>query len=484
MSIHHTKVILVLKIFLILILVAEYQSFAPAQQDQSGAQGSHISGQSNSALPPPQTLVAMLREAAYPITGSARDYDSLIEQIGDARFVLLGEATHGTHEFYRERARITQRLIEEKNFNVVMLEADWSEAYRVNEYIRGGVGGSASPNASVEQALSVFTRFPRWMWRNTDFRDLVEWLRAHNNSRPSGSAGVRVYGMDLYNLSESMDAVIRYLVRVDSEAARRARRSYDCFYGFRQNPAAYGQAVADRQTRSCERAAQQQLDELQRRLIQSARRTGREPDDELLSAYQNARVVKNGEAYYRTVYQGSSVASWNLRDRHMVGTIQGVAAYLDGLGRDQTKVIVWAHNSHLGDARMTEMGERGEVNVGQLVRQRYGRNSILVGFTTYAGTVRAAYEWGGESESRTLRPALAESYSALFHATGIPNFLLRFREGGRLTEELAQPRLERAVGVIYLPRTERRSHYFRARLSRQFDAVIHLDTTSAVEPLR
>jgi erythromycin esterase-like protein len=470
-----------LRILLILIFITEYQSLACAQRNPSEAPSSRDVRQSSAASPPSQTLVAMVREAARPITGTDRDYDSLIEQIGDARFVLLGEATHGTHEFYHERARITRRLIEEKNFNVVMLEADWSEAYRVNEFVRGSVAGS---NQSAERALSVFTRFPQWMWRNTDFRDLVGWLRSHNNSRLSGSAGVRVYGMDLYNLSESIDAVIRYLGRVDSEAARRARRGYDCFYGFRQDPAAYGRAVADRQTRSCERSAQQQVDELQRRLTDSARRTNLEPDDELLSAYQNARVVKNGEAYYRTIYQGTSVSSWNLRDRHMVETIQGVVAYLDGLGRNQTKVIVWAHNSHLGDARMTEMGERGEVNVGQLVRQRYGRNSILVGFTTYAGEVRAAYEWGGASESRTLRPALTESYSALFHATGIPNFLLQFRDGGRLTEELAQPRLERAVGVIYLPRTERRSHYFRARLSRQFDAVIHLDTTSAVEPLR
>lgn len=424
------------------------------------------------------SVVAAVRDAVRPLTGDERDYDSLMELIGDARFVLLGEATHGTHEFYRERARITRRLIEEKGFNTIVLEADFPDTLRVNAYVRG-----ASSDRSASEALAGFKRFPRWMWRNTDVRDLVEWLRAHNDRRPAESSKVGVHGMDLYSLFTSADAVVKYLKSVDPEAARRARKQYNCFRWFRNDPQGYGQAVAYGTSRSCEREVGQQFQEMQERVAERTARGELRPDDELLFALQHARVVKNGEAYYRTIYR-SGVASWNLRDRHMAETIDELVNYSNTQGAARAKVIVWAHNSHLGDARATEANERGELNVGQLMRQRRGTGAVLIGFTTYTGKVRAAREWGGSGERRTVRPSLAGSYGALFHETGVPNFLLPLRNGGKLSDELAQARLERAIGVIYLPQTERQSHYFRARLAQQFDAVIHFDVTSAVEPLK
>jgi erythromycin esterase-like protein len=397
--------------------------------------------------------------------------------IGDARFVLLGEATHGTHEFYRERALITRRLIEEKGFNAVVLEADWPHAYRVGEYVRG-----EGAEASAEQVLAGFKRFPRWMWRNADFRDLVEWLRSHNASR-TPEAHVGVYGMDLYSLSESTEDVVEYLKRADPENARRAQKRYQCLGGYRNRPEQYGYEVATRVRSSCEKEAVAQLQEMEQRLATWRASPDRRRDDELFSAYQNARVVRHAEAYYRLLYH-QNFSTWNLRDKHMATTIQELVKYLDALGGNKTKVVVWAHNSHQGDARMTERGEAGELNVGQLMRQFHDGSAVLVGFTTYTGEVRAASEWGGGDRRMKLRPALPESYAALFHETGVPAFLLLMRGGGPHVEALARPRPERAVGVVYLPATERRSHYFQARLSKQFDAVIHWDTTTALEPLR
>jgi erythromycin esterase-like protein len=428
------------------------------------------------ATTPDPAEVALVRQAARPLTGSEADYDPLLEMVGDARFVLLGEATHGTHEFYRERARITRRLIEEKGFTAVVIEADWPQAFRVGEYVRG-----AGEDASAEQALADFKRFPRWMWRNTDFRDFVEWLRAHNAARPPESrAGV--YGMDLYSVSESAREVVEYLKRVDPEAAKRAKKRYDCLGGYEGRHEQYGYDVAARAKRSCEKESEAQLLEMEQRMGAGRARPGGARDDELFSAYQNARVVRHGEAYYRLVYR-RNFSTWNLRDRHMATTLQELARHLGSPGGRRAKVVVWAHNSHQGDARMTERGEAGELNVGQLMRQFHDGGAVLVGFTTYAGEVRAAPEWGGGSRRMRVRPALPESYSALFHETGVPNFLLLTRGGGPHVEALARPRPERAIGVIYLPATERQSHYFEARLSKQFDAVIHWDVTKAVVPL-
>ena len=417
-----------------------------------------------------------IHEVAMPLEGLARDYDPLIKLIHEARFCLLGEATHGTLEFYRERAEITKRLIKEKGFTAVAVEADWPDAFRVNRYVRG-----LSDDRNADEALGGFKRFPTWMWRNTVVLDFVEWLREYNSSLPQDAAKVGFYGLDLYSLYTSIDAVLNYLKNVDPAAAERARYRYSCFEHFAEDTQAYGYAANFGITESCEREVIAQLVELRRHAADYASRDGRVAQDEFFFAEQNARLVLNAERYYRTMFRGR-VASWNLRDRHMADTLDALIGHLQSTGQ-QAKVAVWEHNSHLGDARATYMAEYGELNVGQLVRERYGAESVLVGFTTYEGMVTAASNWDGPAERKRVRPALANSYEALFHETTVPKFLLALRDRRQVSTALHGPKLERAIGVIYLPQTERQSHYFEARLSDQFDAVIHFDETRALEPL-
>jgi erythromycin esterase-like protein len=420
-----------------------------------------------------EPLLAVRKEALL-ITGAPADYEPLLGMIGDARFVLLGEASHGTHEFYAERARITKLLIEEKDFNAVVAEADWPDAYRVNRYVRA-LGG----DSEAIEALSGFRRFPAWMWRNADVLDFIGWLRDHNDNLPRGSSKVGFYGMDLYSLHASIEAVLGYLDKVDHEAAGRARYRYGCFEDFGEDTQAYGYAAAFGLDKSCENEVIQQLVEIRARAADLAGRDGRVEPDEFFYVEQNARLVKNAERYYRSMF-GGRAESWNLRDRHMAETLD---ALVEHVGRDRAKFVLWAHNSHLGDARATEMGDHGELNVGQLVREKYGEAAVLVGFSTSTGTVTAASAWGGPAERKQVRPALKGSYEALFHQAGVPNFLLVLRGNSNLTEALRAPRLERAIGVIYLPQSERVSHYFEARLPEQFDAIIHIDEARAVEPL-
>ena len=415
-------------------------------------------------------IAEVVRAEALPLHGHAHDYDALFEQIGDARVVLLGEATHGTHEFYRERARITQRLITEKGFTVVATEADWPDAYRVNRWIRG-----AGDDTSAGAALGGFQRFPTWMWRNAEVLSLVDWLREYNAEL--GDAGRRVgfYGLDLYSMYTSIAEVLRYLDQVDPEAARRARYRYGCFEHFGEDPQAYGYTAEMRISESCHDHALQQLVEL-RRLHAGAG----VPEDEHFYSEQNARLVKNAEEYYRSMFSRRD-SSWNLRDCHMADTLDALLAHFDRDG-GRTKAVVWEHNSHIGDARATQMGAEGEWTVGQLVSERRGDDAFLVGFSTHTGTVAAASGWDAPVEHKRVRPSLPESYEAVFHATGIPAFHLPLRTGAA-REALLEPRLERAIGVIYRPETERLSHYFQARLSHQFDAVLHFDQTRALEPL-
>ena len=420
-------------------------------------------------------LKSGLRQSARPLNGSPNDFDLLVATAKDARLVLLGEASHGTHEFYRIRAEITKRLIREQAFTAVAVEADWPDAYRVNRYVRG-----TGDDADAEEALRGFRRFPQWMWRNADVLDFVGWLRAHNEGLPS-AAQVGFYGIDLYSLHASMEAVLNYLRDVDPEAARRAALRYGCFDRFGDDPQRYGYASTIGMSPTCEAEVVSQLVELQRSATEYASRDGRFPPDAQFFAEQNARLVANAERYYRAMFD-SRVNSWNLRDGHMAETL---GVLLQFLGRDTpaSKVVVWAHNSHLGDARATEMGGAGELNVGQLVRQRYGRQALLVGFSTYSGTVTAADDWGAPAQRKTVRAALPESYEALFHEAGVGHFYLDLSERSPTVSELRHPRLERAIGVIYRPETERISHYFHAQLPSQFDAILHYDTTRAVEPL-
>lgn len=417
--------------------------------------------------------IQVIRDNLRRWTESGKARDALVQRFGDCRFALIGEASHGTQEFYRTRAEITMRLIEEKRFSAVAVGADWPDAYRVNRDVQGrGIDTGAA------QALESFKRFPTWMWRNTDVVDFVAWLRRYNESLPEGTRKCGFYGLDLYSLHSSARLVIEFLEKVDPDAAHRARYRYSCFDHFGENVQAYGYAATVGLSKTCEDEVVSQLVEMQRRASDLAARDGHVEPDEFFVAEQNARLVKNAERYYRTMF-GGRISSWNLRDQHMVETLEALVNHLG----PSAKVVVWAHNSHLGDARATEMGRRGELNVRQLVRQRNGNTAALMGFTTYSGTVSAASEWDAPVERKRVRPALNGSYEALFHDVGITNFLLTLHEAEALSDVLSEQRLQRAIGVIYLPETERLSHYFFARMADQFDAVIHLDETHAVEPL-
>ena len=419
--------------------------------------------------------VNAVNRAARPVTGVAEDYDSLLDLIGDRRLVLIGEASHGTHEFYRERARITRRLIDERGFTVVAVEGDWPDAYRVNRYVMG-----MSSDDDADAALQGFRRFPAWMWRNRDVLSFVQWLRARNDAQVHPSSKVRFYGLDLYSLRTSIEAVIEYLDRVDPSEAARARQRYSCFDHVDADGQAYGHSLAYQGATPCEKEVVSQLLELRRRSDLYLRQDGWVAEDEQFYAEQNARLVRDAEEYYHQMYR-AEVSSWNLRDLHMAGTLDGLIEHLDHQSA-RTKVVVWEHNSHVGDARATAMGARGELNVGQLVRQRYGGDAVLIGFSTFNGRVTAASDWGGPAERKHVRPARSGSQEALLHAVGIPQFWVATGDTD-VNSTLSEPRLERAIGVIYRPETELQSHYFEAHLAMQFDAVIHIDRTRALEPL-
>jgi erythromycin esterase-like protein len=416
--------------------------------------------------------LAAVRRAALPLDPH---YGPLIDLVGEARFALIGEASHGTHDFYRERAELTKRLIVEKRFGAVVAEADWPDAYRVNRYVR-----AMSDDRDADTALSGFKRFPAWMWRNGVVRDFVAWLREYNDSQRAEEK-VGFYGMDLYSLTTSIDAVLGYLAKVDPEAAKRARYRYSCFDHYGEDTQAYGYAAAFGMSKTCENEVVQQLVEMMQRAGDDAKRGANDGSVEHFYAEQNARLVKNAEEYYRTMFRGR-VSSWNLRDRHMMETLHALDAHLARGGRTP-RFAVWAHNSHLGDASATEMGEAGEWNVGQLVREQYPGEAALIGFSTHRGSVTAASDWGGDAERKRVRPGLAGSYEELFHDVVCERFVLVLRNDAELARALAPRRLQRAIGVIYLPETERVSHYFHTALPRQFDAMIHIDQTRALQPL-
>jgi erythromycin esterase-like protein len=422
------------------------------------------------------TSVQNIRNAASPLTGAPYDYNVLLDRIGNSKFVLIGEASHGTHEFYQQRAEITKRLIKEKQFTAVAVEADWPDAYRVNRFVAGYPG-----DAEAVEALADFKRFPTWMWRNADVLDFVGWLRQHNDQLSAGEHKSGFYGLDLYSLYASIQAVLEYLVQVDPDAARRARYRYACFEHFGEDAQQYGYAAGLGVAQSCEDAVVEQLLELQRRAVEYAQRDGRMASDEFFFAEQNARLVRNAEKYYRSMFRGR-VSSWNLRDQHMSDTLDALFGHLSQ-HQDEVKIVVWAHNSHLGDARATQMGDIGELNLGQLTRDRYGHDAVLIGFSTYSGSVTAASDWDSPAERKRVRPGLPNSYESFFHAAGMPAWLMILNDGRRRLVDLPEPLLQRAIGVVYRPETERTSHYFEARLGDQFDAIIHIDETRAVEPL-
>jgi erythromycin esterase-like protein len=438
-------------------------------------------------------MIEALRAQALPLAADD-NLDALMAQIGDASLVLLGEASHGTREFYRLRADISKRLIVDCGFDAIAVEADWPDALQVSRYI--GHDGSAR---TADEALSGFQRFPQWMWRNTETVEFVAWLRRHHAHQASqsqapmnatgmtGKVQVGFFGIDLYSLHKSIDSVLHYLDLNDAAAAARARERYGCFDQFGADPQHYGYATSFGMKPACTQQVVQQLIDLNAAAagqLSIASGSGPGPwSDDLFYAQQNARVVKNAESYYRAMFQSRDI-SWNMRDLHMAETLDALRQYLSLRNGRPAKIAVWAHNSHLGDARATQMSERGELNLGQLVRQRYPRQeTFLLGLTTCSGTVTAASDWGAPAEKKKLVPARADSIEGLFHATGLPRFLLPLRASDSVLANVGRRYLERAIGVIYRPESERQSHYFHADVAHQFDAVIHVDHSSALQPL-
>ena len=412
----------------------------------------------------------LLAETAEPIESlESLDFGPLLERIGDSRLVLVGDATHGTSEFYRFRERLTRQLVERQGFELVCLEADWPDAARLHDYVQG-----RGPAEGDE--WEAFARFPTWMWRNREVLEFVEWLRRHNLERRGGRPMVGVYGLDLYSLYTSIRRILDYLDDVDPPAARAARVRYGCLTPWESDPATYGHAAITGRYRVCEREAVAMLKDLLARRLEYAQQDGAR----FLDASLNARLVADAERYYRVMYYGGH-ESWNLRDTHMFETLRHA---LDFHGPD-SKAVLWEHNSHLGDAAATEPGLRGQINVGGLCRQHFGERAYLIGTGTDHGSVAAADDWDAPMRVQSVRPAQARSYERLFHDSGVAAGLLHLRapRRGEVRAELLATRLERAIGVIYRPETELQSHYFEACLPQQFDEYAWFDATTAVSPL-
>ena len=415
------------------------------------------------------SLEQLIREVHVPIDGiETADVSGFLERVGDARVVLLGAATHGTSEFYRWRARLTRELVMHRGFTILAAEADWPDAARVDRHVRH--------LPKDPRTWRAFERFPQWLWRNYETVDLMEWLRAHNAEVRSPAERCGFFGLDLYSLFVSASEVIRALANIDPAAAEVARARYGLLTQWQFDPAAYGHAPLTRQYEAAEGEVVKQLEELLERRIEY----GKHDHDRYFDAVCNARVVANAERYYRVMYYGS-VESWNLREQHMFDTLQALL----GVAGPTSRAVVWAHNSHVGDAAATEHVERGELNLGHLCKRHYGAKAFSVGFGTDHGTVLAARAWDEPVERMRVRPAQQGSYERLFHLSGTPAFMLALREPQRLLlrEELTPSRLERAIGVVYRPATELMSHYFEASLPTQFDEYVWFDETHSLNPL-
>jgi len=414
-----------------------------------------------------EQLKSDVADACEPFNSlETANLDPLLERIGNARIVLIGEATHGTSEFYKLRSRITSELIVKKGFKFVAIEGDWPDAARIDHYVRHF---DYPPSE-----WTAFSRFPTWMWRNEEAREFVDWLRIHNAGIPP-DARVAFHGLDLYSLYSSIRSILKYLDEVDPATADIARERYGCLTPWQTDPATYGQAALSRSYRSCEAEVVGMLGELSRKHREYAEHDG----ERFLDAIQNARLVANAERYYRVMYYGSR-ESWNLRDTYMFDTLKTLQDFYGS----NNKAIIWAHNSHVGDAAATEMSARGEINIGSLCREEFGDSVYSIGFGTDNGTVAAASSWDGPMEIKSIVPSRDGSYEKLFHDVGLPGFLLGLRHlsSSSLRKDLSKPRLERAIGVLYQPDTELASHYFQAVLPQQFDEYIWIDTTQAVQP--
>lgn len=442
--------------------------FVPLIGDQGWAEdGKQAASNHLPATSTKQSLPDLIADAAEPLPSfNDASFGAMFDRLGNRRVVLLGEASHGTSEFYQARAAITRRLIEHHGFNIVAVEADWPDAAAIDRYVRH--------KAAKGQFEAPFQRFPTWMWRNTDVAAFIAWLREHNEGQDA-SKRVGFYGLDIYNMGGSIAAVLAYLDDVDPQAAAVARERYGCLTPWQREPSTYGRAVLTESYKKCEQAVIAQCRELLRKQLDYAK----EDPDEFVDAAQNARLIASAERYYRIMYYGGA-ESWNLRDTHMFETLGHI---LDARGPD-AKAVVWAHNSHIGDARATEMGSlRDELNIGQLCRERFGEDAALIGFSTHSGTVAAASDWDGPMEIKKVRPSHRDSYERLMHDSGGNRFLLDMSRDEAVRRRLMEAHLERFIGVIYRPDTELLSHYANASLPQQFDAVVWFDETNAVTPL-
>jgi erythromycin esterase-like protein len=420
-----------------------------------------------------QKFSAQIKRAFHPFTGERKDYDALLARAGQASIVLIGAASHGTHEFCRIRAELTERLIAEQGFAAVAVAADWPDAWRVNRFVQGR-GDDALP----AEALADFKRFPAWIWRNAEVVDFLGFLADFNQARPAAEK-VGFYGLDLYSLHGSSEALLRCLDELDPSAAGQARRRYAGFEQCGREEESHGSAMSYVRP-DCQDEAVRQLTARQSKAFESLHRHGAVAEDEQFFAEQGARAAREAERYYRAMFAGR-ISSWNLREQHMAQTLAALSEHLQR--RRAPKLVVWAHNTHVGDARATEMGELGGLSLSQLIRERYGEQVLSIGFTTHVGTVAAASAWGGPVERMALQPSLEGSWERMFHENAPAPWALLLNQKAWLGQMLATPRLQRAIGVVYAPQTERGSHYFRARLSAQFDAVIHVDLTRALQPL-
>ncbi len=419
-------------------------------------------------------LLKLITDAAEPVSRKENKFVSLLEKINDKRFVLIGEASHGTQDFYQARIEITKQLIIRKQFQAIAIEGDWPAVHKAHLYVQG------EGDDEVANALIGFDRFPSWMWRNTAIAEFLQWLRQYNTSLPAAKK-IGLYGLDLYSLYSSMQAVIDYLDRVDENAAELARKRYACFDHMKIDPQEYGYLTSIGRKKACVQEALTQFIELQHHAADYIRKNNLNNSEDYFDAMQNARLIKNAEHYYRTLFEGQ-VHSWNIRDEHMTETFNMLSDHLQTRFEQPSKIVVWAHNSHVGDARATEMGEKGEINLGQLIREQH-EGTYIIGFSTYTGTVTAASDWDEPAETKIINPGLAGSYEDLFHQIPHRNFILHLQGSAELEHYLHIPRLQRAIGVVYRPDTERDSHYFFTHLPYQFDSLIHFDHTTAVQPI-
>lgn len=414
----------------------------------------------------------LLAKQISSFNNDSSSYHSFIERLGEAQLILMGGSTHGTYEFYKIRSEITKALIKEKGFNAIAIEADWPDVYNLNLYVK-----NQKPEMDDYAALKTFETFPSWMWCNDVILDFIRWLRAHNDKIQDSQNKLGIFGLDLYSLHTSMKLVIEYLEKIDPTAAEQAKERYQCMEQYSEEPTTYSYAVAAGLVPDCKDEVYTQLIEILKMEIQ----TLRDPDasqEELLFLIQNAKVVANAEAYYRSLFSGPEI-TWNLRSKHMMDTLETLRVFHQRLSGRPPKIIVWAHNVHIGDARATHMAQKNKISMGQLARDHYGEKCYLLGFSSYEGTVTASSKWGGDTEVKKLQPAAEGSYEYLFHQLNTPSFVLYLEEN----IPLIQPALQRSIGVIYKPETESVSHYHYAHLPQQFNAIIHVDSTTAVKPL-